>query len=385
VAGPMTLLVNASRRTKRSHLRNVGKLTAYAHDAFTSIKALKSMARHQPFADLFARKIATLRRTLINTQLSRYALSHGQDLLSTLCICVGVFVGSMVFAVPLPELLVLGFVSLQMIANLKTLHEQRQRFGECEVAYKHCMSMIRDAQAATEHDTGSELVNLDEGIVFENVTFRYGKRAVLEQVSLEIPARAITVLAGPSGAGKTTLIDLLVGFHRPAGGRILVDDVPLERLSLLEWRRRIGYVPQELTLMPGSIFENVTLGDSALTKEDVRAALRLAGAFDFVESLPDGFHTEIGQMGARLSGGQRQRISLARALVTRPRLVILDEVTSALDEETEALICRNITALTNLYTIVAITHRPAWIGVASRVYLVENGRVVPAGRKRVAV
>ena len=163
--------------------------------------------------------------------------------------------------------------------------------------------------------------------------------------------------------------------HQPQQGRILVDGVPLAELSLKSWRKGIGYVPQELTLLQGSIYENLCMGDKQLSRDDAVRALREAGAYDFVMSLPQQLDTDVGQMGMKLSGGQRQRISLARALVLRPRLLILDEVTSALDEETEAAICRNITDLSQMYTVVAITHRPAWIRIATRVYRVHGGAV----------
>jgi ATP-binding cassette subfamily C protein len=197
-------------------------------------------------------------------------------------------------------------------------------------------------------------------------------------VSLDIPARSITVLTGPSGAGKTTIVDLLVGFHQPTKGRILVDGTPLSEVNLKDWRTNIGYVPQELTLLHGSIFQNVTMGDPSISDEDVRAALKIAGLLDFVDALPDGVATDVGQMGTKLSGGQRQRISLARALVLRPRLLILDEVTSALDHDTEQAICNSVAALSRQFTVVAITHRPAWLSIADRVYRVSDGQVSEA-------
>jgi ATP-binding cassette, subfamily C, bacterial len=190
-----------------------------------------------------------------------------------------------------------------------------------------------------------------------------------------VPAGSITVLIGPSGAGKTTLVDLLVGLYRPLSGSIAVDGVDLRDVSLSSWRSQIGYVPQELTLLRGTIFENISLGDTAISEADVTEALRLAGATAFISELPKGIHTDIGTMGARLSGGQRQRLSLARALVGKPRLLLLDEVTSALDEGTEAEICQNISQLLGQLTIVAITHRPAWKNVATKIYAVKAGSI----------
>ena len=168
---------------------------------------------------------------------------------------------------------------------------------------------------------------------------------------------------------------MIIGFYLPVQGKIFIDDTPIADIQLSKWRDKIGYVPQELTLLKGTILDNIVLGDHTISTDHVIEALRLAGALGFVEALPAGIHTDIGTMGAKLSGGQRQRISLARALVLKPKLLLLDEVTSSLDDATEAEICENIMQLTGKFTIVAITHRPAWTRIASRLYRVLDGRV----------
>src|SRR5690606_19883457 len=153
-----------------------------------------------------------------------------------------------------------------------------------------------------------------------------------------------------------------------------IDGVSLADIDIAKWRGLVGYVPQELILFNDSIAANVTLGDPTIPEDKVWEALTAAGALDFVRALPEGIHTPVGERGSRLSGGQRQRISIARALVHSPKLLILDEVTSALDPETEAGICRNIRALTERgITALAITHREAWLAVADRIYHVEDG------------
>ena len=237
------------------------------------------------------------------------------------------------------------------------------------------MKTITNADNQVEVDFGTGDPQLEEGIRFENVSFSHGKKAILSNVNLECPARGITVLIGPSGAGKTTIVDLIIGFYLPAHGRILIDGMSIADVQLSKWRNKIGYVPQELTLLKGTVLENIALGDHSISADHVIEALRLAGALGFVEALPNGVHTDIGTMGAKLSGGQRQRISLARALVLKPKLLLLDEVTSALDDATEAEICDNIMQLSGKFTIVAITHRPAWTRIAKRLYRVLDGRV----------
>jgi ATP-binding cassette subfamily C protein len=144
----------------------------------------------------------------------------------------------------------------------------------------------------------------------------------------------------------------------------------------------VGYVPQELVLFHDSIFANLSLGDPSIGEEEAREALMVAGAWDFVQKQPQGMRTVVGQHGAKLSGGQRQRIAIARALITRPRLLILDEVTSALDPATEIDLCQRLRGLSGKMTIVAITHRPALLDIADRVILVEDGRIVEVPNSR---
>ena len=231
-------------------------------------------------------------------------------------------------------------------------------------------------------------ITLNDGCTFDHVTFAHEDRPTVENVSLFIPSGKITVLQGPSGAGKTTIVDLLLGLHEPSSGSITVDDRPLNDLSLKAWRSNIGYVPQELSLLHASLRDNIALGNTDLSDDDIFEALRLADAQDFVSTLPDGLNSNAGEMGGRLSGGQRQRIALARALVGRPKLLILDEVTSALDPETEASICRNALSLAGEFTIIAITHRPAWSKIADRLYKVDHGTAseikAPTKRRRKA-
>jgi len=192
---------------------------------------------------------------------------------------------------------------------------------------------------------------------------------------LEIVAGGITVLQGPSGAGKTTLIDLLLGLYRPDSGRIEIDGMPIEDVDLAIWRSMTGYVPQELSLLHGTVMTNIALGDAEIDRAVVLDALKRAGAEPLINELAAGIDTDVGEMGSKLSGGQRQRISLARALVLKPKLLILDEVTSALDPQTEQRICNSVAELAGDYTIVVITHRPAWVAVATQLYTIEAGSV----------
>jgi len=194
---------------------------------------------------------------------------------------------------------------------------------------------------------------------------------------LQIPVGQITAIVGPSGAGKTSIADLIVGLVSPQSGNVSLDDVPLQDIDLRAWRQSVGYMPQDTFLLHESIFTNITLGDRTLTEADAEAALRAAEAWDFIAPLPEGMHTPVGERGARFSGGQRQRIAIARALIHKPQLLILDEATAALDPLSEAAICETVRKLRGTTTILAISHQPAVLGVADHIYRLEDGLITP--------
>src|SRR5690606_32056664 len=249
--------------------------------------------------------------------------------------CVGFFLGLVVLEMPMPSLLVMLFLLARVVNYVSKAQRAFQQVAMRESGYWSIHRAIDAARAQREPPGGTRRVALERELRFERVSFGYGGRPILREQSLVIPARELTVIIGPSGAGKTTVLDLVVGLHQPESGRILVDGVPLADMDLRDWRRQIGYVPQESVMVNESVAYNVTLGEP-VPEEDIREALRAADALGFVEAMPEGLQTSIGEGGSRLSGGQRQRLAIARALIHKPRLLILDEATSNLDPEAQA-------------------------------------------------
>ena len=371
---PLNAVLKLADRASKQQFQASNDLTTGLEDVVNNMKPLKSMGRQQSFIAGFNTNIRTLRASFIQSVVSRHATFYGQDILATLLVIAAVWVGVEVLHTPISQFFVFGVVFYQMIDVVKRIQQSLQDAISGSAGYFGVMETIRRGEAHAEIDDGNLVPNLSTSLCLQDVSFGYGAKQILTHASAEIQANKITVLVGQSGSGKTTLLDLIIGFNHPTSGRITVDGVDLKNISLSAWRSQIGYVPQELTLLRGSIADNIILGDDKLAVSDIENALRLAGAYDFVAALPQGIDTDIGTMGAKLSGGQRQRISLARALVHKPKLLLLDEVTSALDEATEEEICQNVKALSGSLTILAITHRPAWRNIAGRIYKIAGGK-----------
>jgi ABC-type multidrug transport system fused ATPase/permease subunit len=216
----------------------------------------------------------------------------------------------------------------------------------------------------------------------ENVTISYpGKTdSAIENVSLTIPAGSSIAFVGPSGAGKTTIIDILLGVLNPDSGKVLISGLP-PLLAVAKWPGAVSYVPQDVVISAGTIRENIALGYpiGEATDELVSGALKVAHLDEFVSGLPDGLDTQVGERGARVSGGQRQRLGIARAMFTRPLLLVLDEATSSLDSETEASIADAIHDLRGSTTVVIVAHRLSTIRNADKVVYLSNGKVLATG------
>jgi ATP-binding cassette, subfamily C, bacterial len=374
VIGSSHFLVRMTRRAGRRQTRLLSSLMARLTDTLQSVKPLKAMAREHLADQVLSGETVRLNRALQRQVFSAALLNSVQDLLFAGFIALGIYLALVVFRVELSTVLVLAITLARAFGSLGKVQKQYQKLTQGESAYWSLQEAIAGAAAAAERLGAGRAPRLERGIAFAGVGFAYDGRQVFERLDLELPAGALSVLIGPSGAGKTTVIDLVIGLVRPQTGTVAIDGTPLETLDLRAWRRLIGYVPQDTVLLHDSILHNVTLGDPALTAEDAERALRAAGIWEFVASLPQGLHTLVGERGGKLSGGQRQRVAIARALVTRPRLLILDEATSALDPASEQEVCQTLAGLKGELTILAISHDSALVEIADRVYQLQGGR-----------
>jgi ATP-binding cassette, subfamily C, bacterial len=373
VALALRRLVSIARSSGNKLTDRVAIFTADMIDVMNNIKALKSMDRYGPLVDKLANQLRLIKRSLLRGNFARAGLTYGNDALITIVIALSAYASHRYAQVSVAELTVFGLLFYQVIYSISRLQKNVQSAAQVESAYQSVSDMITKANDAQELTSGKIMPQLGAGCTFENVSFAHGAQPTVSNLNFAIPANQITVLQGPSGAGKTTIIDLLIGFHQAQQGAIKIGTDNILDVDIRAWRQNIGYVPQDLVLFHDTIEANISLYDPSISTEAVNRALDTAGAATFINGLPQGLATDVGEMGGKLSGGQRQRISLARALVKNPKVIILDEVTSALDPETELEIVKNIKALRGHYTIVAITHRAAWTEIADKLYKVDNG------------
>jgi ATP-binding cassette subfamily C protein len=289
-----------------------------------------------------------------------------------------------VVRLPLASLLLLVFLFARLLPKASLMQQSYQFILNMLPAFAAAMDLNESCFNAREKipDTFEKPAQLGENLVFHNISFRYDNQPdafALSEIDLTLPAQSMTAVVGPSGAGKTTLADLLMGLLTPEHGNILVDGRPLKGERLYAWRQAIGYVPQEIFLFHDTIRANLLWARPDASEEALWSVLSQASADRFVEGMSAGLDTVIGDRGIRLSGGERQRIALARALLRQPTLLVLDEATSALDTESERAIQRAIEQLHGKMTIVVIAHRLSTIRWADRIVVLENGRVVETG------
>ncbi len=376
VAASLHHFIRRSRRAGRKQTTQMRDLMIFLTDALNSIKPLKAMAKESHFINLCDSRIRSLRKTSRQELMNQETRRALEEIMVAACLGIAIYVLFAVLNYPFAEVLVMALLLSKTISNVGRIQSYLQRAIVVETPYLAIQELLAEAKANAERLGGGAPPKLEQGVRLEQVEFSFGRKRVLKGVDIDVPANAITVMTGPSGGGKTTILDLILGLYQPKSGQLLVDGVPLEQLDLKRWREMIGYVPQEFVLFHDTIYANIAVGDDTMTEADVRRALETAGAWEFVEALPKGMHNTVGEKGAKLSGGQRQRIALARALARRPKLLILDEVSSALDPATEIDICRRLRTMSGSITTLAITHRPAFLDIADRIYKLQDGLVV---------
>lgn len=402
----MILIGSSARSKNQRQWKALARMSAHFLDVIQGLTTLKLFGASRREADEVARISNAYRSSTMQVLRVAFLSSAVLEFFAAIGIAIiAVFVGFRLYGLvmPMPDwLMTLPEITyLQGLFILMLAPEFYAPLRNMGIQYHARMSaaaaaeqMIRvldaepearsapDANAPDRFASARVLLQAPRpfGLRFQDVHFSYeAGRDALRGMDFEVPAGARVALVGTSGAGKTTVINLLLGFLSPTSGRILIGDQALADLDLEEWRTHLAWVPQQPRLFQGTIGDNIRLGRPDADLESVRAAARRARAADFIEALPAGYDNLVGERGAGLSGGQIQRIALARAFLRDAPLVILDEATANLDPESERLVQEGIEELAKGRTLLVVAHRLATVRRADRILVLESGRVAEAG------
>ncbi len=284
----------------------------------------------------------------------------------------------------LPSLVTFVFALQKFNGQIGILNANLNMLAENTGRFERVNQLLAPQGKSFRRLGGVPFSELRESICFQAVGLRYSPELppALTDISFTLPKGQMLALVGPSGAGKSSIADLLTGLYAPTQGRILIDDLPLDQMELEGWQQRLGVVSQDTFLFNATIAENIAFGTPWATQSQIESASRAAQAGGFIEQLPQGYATLVGERGYRLSGGQRQRLSLARAILRNPELLILDEATSALDSQSEKLVQEALQQFERDHTVLVIAHRLSTIVRADQILVIDGGRVVQRGSHR---
>lgn len=382
------LLVFALRGTAR-RLHDSGETIAKAMNALyagtiehmQSLKTAKTYSAQQRNVQLFADFSGSIANAYLVGARRQASAGATFEIGSVLILCAALFGSIDLLKLPASQIMVLLLLFSRVMPRIMSAHQYFRNLATMLPAFAMVDTMIRQLEADAEPGGGiPRRLSLRRNLRLDAVSFNYqqGAAAGIHHLCMVIPAGKIVALVGPSGAGKSTVADVVMGLLCPDSGTLLLDGLPLRPADMAGWREQIGYVSQETVLFRMSLRQNLLWSCPGASESEIMVALRLAAADEFVRALPDGLETEIGERGFRLSQGERQRLALARALLRRPRLLVLDEATNSLDAENEARILGAICQLKDV-AVLLISHRFTTVRWADLIYVIENGTVVEMG------
>ncbi len=378
-------LLRRLRRHSRARAEERGEITATVAERLGAIKLIRAYGAEAEETRRFQDQSDRYRKKVIRTQRYSSLTSPVSEIFGGVLVIVLIWAGTTTLfgtgGEPLrPEALIAFLVaSLKMMSPIKSLSQFPAVLAVALASAERVFHLLdlpaRDVDLPSEH-----AASFTRDIVFEDVSFRYGTGdPVLRDVSFRVGKGEVLAIVGPSGAGKTTLVDLIPRFHDPIAGRILMDGEPLTSLKRHSIRALLAVVGQDTLLLNDTVAANIAYGTPGADRARIERAARAANAAEFIGQLPLGYDTMLGERGTRLSGGQRQRIAIARALLRDSPILILDEATSALDAESERLVQEAIDRLMLDRTVLVIAHRLATVRHADRILVLNEGRIVESG------
>ena len=374
------------RRRSREQAEDRGELTSLVSEMVSSVKLVRAYVAEAFEVERFQRLADRYRKRVLRAQGAATLTSPLSEVFAGIVIVLLFAVGArLALGVSAagglrPEVFIAFLVvALRLMSPVKAAAQYPTIMAGAVAAADRVFEVLDVPADEGDHPDAAE-ARFREEIEYRGVSFCYdGEAPVLQDVNLAVPRGQVVAIVGPSGAGKTTLVDLLPRFYEPTEGVILLDGVPITRFTRASLRRLMGIVSQETILLNDTVLANIAYGRTDFAREQVEAAARAANAHDFIAHLPLGYETLLGERGTRLSGGERQRIAIARALLRDPPILILDEATSALDMEAERLVQEAIDRLIRHRTVFVVAHRLATVQHADVIVVLAGGRIVGRG------
>ncbi|HOI30593.1 MAG TPA: ABC transporter transmembrane domain-containing protein [Melioribacteraceae bacterium] len=366
--------------------QKMADITTNLHETITGVKIVKAFGMEDYENKKFFGETNKFFRLVLKITRIRNISSPVTEFLSVIVGVVIIYFGAQLVLVDKTikpsEFITFLFAIFQLMPPVKELSSVNNRIQESSAAADRIFEILDTEPGIKNAEKPVKISSFKDRIVFENVSFLYedSGEAVLDRISLEVKRGSVLAIVGSSGAGKTTMVDLLPRFYDPTSGRILLDDIDIKQIRLEDLRRLMGIVTQETVLFNESVRSNIAYGLDDYPEEKLIEAAKAANAHNFIMELPKGYDTVIGEKGTKLSGGQRQRISIARALLKNPPIMILDEATSSLDNESEVLVQEAIERLMFDRTTFVIAHRLSTIRNSDRIIVLDRGRIVQDGK-----
>ncbi len=386
---PCTFLIigrisHSLRKESKTSKRWLGALLSAVEETLSGIRIIKGFnaqaQAEKNFSFLNERFTRNQKRVYRKADLS----SPLSEFLGVTTVMVVLIVGGRMVLAPQPKLsaeLFIAYIALftQIITPLKNISTAIANYKRGQSAMDRITEVLDADEVILTSSNPLPVTSFQRDIVFDSVTFSYGNVPVITRFDLTIKKGETVALIGPSGAGKTTITDLIERFYDPTNGSILLDGIDIRQYDLAQYRRLFSLVSQDVVLFNDTIYNNIVLGAQGVSDTDVVAALKAADIYEFVAALPEGLQHRLSDRGANLSGGQRQRLSIARAVLRNSPILILDEATSAMDTETEREIQKALDTLTANRTVVAVAHRLSTIQNAHHIVVLDKGRIVEQG------
>ena len=386
---PMMFIFSRKNRTsmkeeQMNQRRQVGDLNAGIEDSLSGIRVVKSFANEPTEIDKFEGGNQNFLEIKKDFYIAMASFTSTTSLFEGLMyIVVLVFGGWGIINNQFdPSNLIVFIMYINMlVTSLRRIIQFIEQFQKGITGIERFDEIMSTESELTQKQDAMDLDNVEGSIVFDHVDFRYSSDSipVLNDISFKVEPGEKVAFVGPSGAGKSTIINLIPRFYDVTDGAILVDGQDIRDLTFESLRNNIGIVQQDVYLFAGTIADNIRYGKLDATDKEVRYAAELAGALDFIDALPEGFHTDIGSRGVRLSGGQKQRLSIARVFLKNPQILILDEATSALDNASEIIIQESLDKLAEGRTTITIAHRLTTIEDSDRIYVIDDGKIIEVG------